>query len=50
MKGTQSCKDRMRDIYEHVFQFVKKKKYYFDADAVRIVPENNARYILHSFA
>ena len=42
MKGTQSCKDRMRDIYEHVFQFVKKKKYYFDADAVRIVPENNA--------
>lgn len=42
MKGTQSCKDRMRDIYEHVFQFAKKKKYYFDADAVRIIPENDA--------
>lgn len=42
MKGTQSCKDRMRDIYEHVFQFAKKKKYYFDADAVKIIPENDA--------
>lgn len=42
MKGTQSCKDRMRDIYEHVFQFVKMRKYYFDADAVRIIPENDA--------
>ncbi len=42
MKGTQSCKDRMRDIYEHVFQFVKKPKYYFDAEAVRIIPEKDA--------
>lgn len=42
MKGTQSCRDRMRDIYEHVFQFVKKPKYYFDADAIRIIPEKDA--------
>ena len=42
MKGTQSCKDRFRDIYEHVFQFVKSSTYYFDADAVRIVPEKDA--------
>ena len=42
MKGTQSCKDRFRDIYEHVFQFVKSNKYYFNADAVRIIPEKNA--------
>lgn len=42
MKGTQSCKDRMRDIYEHVFQFSKKSKYYFDADAIRIIPEKGA--------
>lgn len=42
MKGTQSCKDRFRDIYEHLFQFVKNNKYYFDADAVRIIPEKNA--------
>ncbi len=41
MKGTQSCKDRFRDIYEHVFQFVKSSKYYFDDDAVRIVPEKS---------
>lgn len=42
MKGTQSCKDRMRDIYEHVFQFVKKTKYYFDGDSIRIIPEKDA--------
>lgn len=24
MKGTQSCKDRMRDIYEHCFSVCKK--------------------------
>lgn len=42
MKGTQSCKDRMRDIYEHVFQFVKKPKYYFDDEKIRIIPEKDA--------
>lgn len=41
MKGTQSCKDRMRDIYEHVFQFVKKPKYYFDGDSIRITPKKD---------
>lgn len=38
LKGTQSCKDRLRDSYEHVFHFVKSKKYYYDADAIRILP------------
>ncbi len=42
IKGTQSCKDRFRDIYEHVFQFAKSNKYYFDADSIRIVPEVDA--------
>lgn len=42
MKGTQSCKDRFRDIYEHVFQFVKSNKYYFNDDAIRIIPDKNA--------
>ncbi|MGX8773510.1 MAG: DNA-methyltransferase [Bacillota bacterium] len=42
MKGTQSSKDRFRDIYEHVFQFVKSKKYFFDADAIRIIPDKDA--------
>lgn len=38
LKGTQSCKDRLRDSYEHVFHFVKSKKYFYDADAIRIKP------------
>lgn len=38
LKGTQSCKDRLRDSYEHFFHFVKNKKYYYDADAIRINP------------
>ena len=36
LKGTQSCKDRLRDSYEHIFHFVKSKKYFYDADAIRI--------------
>ncbi len=38
LKGTQSCKDRLRDSYEHFFHFVRSKKYYYDADAIRIKP------------
>jgi DNA modification methylase len=38
MKGTQSSKDRMRDVYEHIFHFVKRKKYYYDHDEIRIRP------------
>ena len=38
LKGTQSCKDRLRDSYEHFFHFVKNKKYYYDDDAIRIRP------------
>lgn len=42
MKGTQSARDRLRDIYEHVFHFVKQKKYYYTADAIRIPPPQRA--------
>ncbi len=42
LKGTQSCKDRLRDSYEHFFHFVKNKKYYYDGDAIRIKPEKEA--------
>lgn len=42
MKGTQSAKDRMRDVYEHIFHFVKSRKYHFDADEIRIKPSKNA--------
>ena len=38
MKGTQSAGDRLRDIYEHIFHFVKEKKYYYAADEIRIRP------------
>lgn len=38
MKGTQSAKDRLRDMYEHIFHFVKSRKYYYDADSIRIKP------------
>lgn len=39
MKGTQSVKDRLRDVYEHIFHFVKRPKYYYDHDKIRIKPE-----------
>ncbi len=38
MKGTQSAKDRLRDVYEHIFHFVKSKKYYYAHDEIRIQP------------
>ena len=38
MKGTQSASDRLRDIYEHVFHFVKQKRYHYDTDEIRISP------------
>ncbi|MBP5457235.1 MAG: site-specific DNA-methyltransferase [Paludibacteraceae bacterium] len=37
-KGTQSCKDRLRDNHEHLFHFVKSRKYHYDADSIRISP------------
>ena len=36
MKGTQSANDRLRDMHEYIFHFVQQKKYYYDADAIRI--------------
>lgn len=44
-KGTQSCKDRLRDSYEHIFHFVKSKKYYYDGDAIRIKPTKHPKEI-----
>ena len=38
LKGTQSAKDRLRDSYEHIFHFVKTKKYYYNGDAIRVKP------------
>ena len=39
IRGTQSAKDRLRDVHEHVFHFVKNKRYYYDTDRVRIKPK-----------
>lgn len=38
MKGTQSTDDRLRNVHEHIFHFVKRKDYYYDADGIRISP------------
>lgn len=38
LKGTESVKDRLRHVYEHIFHFVKADDYYYDADAIRIAP------------
>lgn len=43
MKGTQSARDRLRDVYEHLFHLVKNKKYYYDHDAIRIEPKKKPR-------
>ncbi len=49
MKGTQSAKDRLRDVYEHIFHFVKSKKYHYDHDAIRIKPKKKPRKTNGSF-
>jgi site-specific DNA-methyltransferase (adenine-specific) len=36
--GMDNTKDRLGNIHEHVFHFVKQSKYYYDADAIRSKP------------
>ena len=43
IKGTQSAQDRLRDVYEHLFHFVKSKKYHYDSDIIRIKPRKLPR-------
>lgn len=38
-----SAKDRLTNTYEHVFHFVKSKKYYYNLDAIRVPHET--RYL-----
>lgn len=45
MKGTQSCRDRLRDSYEHFFHFVKQKNYYYDADSIRVKPQKQPKMV-----
>ena len=37
--GLDNSRDKLRNIHEHVFHFVKEKKYYYDADAIRSKPQ-----------
>lgn len=37
--GPDNADDKLRNVYEHVFHFVKEPKYYYDADSVRSTPQ-----------
>jgi len=39
--GMDNTKDRLGNIHEHVFHFVKQPKYYYDADAIRSKPRES---------
>jgi len=43
MKGTQSAKDRLRNIHEHIFHFVQQRKYYYAHNEIRIKPPVRAK-------
>jgi DNA modification methylase len=36
--GPDNAKDKLRNVHEHVFHFVKSDRYFYDADAVRKKP------------
>jgi hypothetical protein len=38
-----SVKDRLSNTYEHIFHFVKSKRYYYNLDAIRIPPKFPAK-------
>ncbi len=39
--GPDNAKDKLRNIHEHVFHFVRQKSYFYDADAVRSKPRES---------
>ena len=36
--GPDSTLDRLRNVHEHVFHFVRSRKYFYDVDAIRSTP------------
>jgi DNA modification methylase len=34
-----NAKDKLRNVYEHIFHFVKKNRYYYNVDAIRTSPK-----------
>ena len=37
--GPDNAIDKLRNVYEHVFHFVKEPRYYYDADSIRSDPQ-----------
>jgi DNA modification methylase len=37
--GPDNARDKLRNVHEHVFHFVKQKAYYYDVDAIRSTPK-----------
>jgi site-specific DNA-methyltransferase (adenine-specific) len=38
LKGPDNAKDKLRNVHEHVFHFVREKTFYYDIDAIRSKP------------
>lgn len=38
--GPDNTRDRLRNVHEHIFHFVKRAKGYYDADAIRSTPKS----------
>jgi DNA modification methylase len=38
IKGPDNAKDKLRNVHEHVFHFVKQKSFYYDVKAIRSRP------------
>lgn len=43
VRMTQSARDRLRGLHEHVFHFVKNARYYYDRDAILIKHDSKPR-------
>jgi site-specific DNA-methyltransferase (adenine-specific) len=39
--GPDNATDKLRNVYEHVFHFVKKKSYFYNVDAIRSNPKKS---------
>ncbi|MEX0717585.1 MAG: site-specific DNA-methyltransferase [Planctomycetaceae bacterium] len=39
--GLDNATDKLRNVHEHVFHFVKRKSYFYDADAIRSKPKSS---------
>jgi site-specific DNA-methyltransferase (adenine-specific) len=37
--GPDNANDKLRNVYEYVFHFVKESKYFYDADSIRSTPQ-----------